>query len=153
MRAGGGRRMSESQNEIAKELRQNQTKAESLLWELLRGKQLCGLKFRRQHPVDPYFADFACVSKQLIVELDGGYHDQTCDKDFKRQRLLEAQGWQVIRFRNEDVLENVESVARAIATHLGLEYEFVGRPPDGSGIMSSKSPTRSHYSRPSQGEG
>jgi very-short-patch-repair endonuclease len=135
--------MSDPRNETAKELRENSTKAESLLWELLRGKQLCGLKFRRQHPVDPYFADFACVSKQLIVELDGGYHDQTCDKDLKRQRILEAQGWQLIRFSNEDVLESVESVARAIATHLGLEYELVRRPRDGSGIMSSKNPTRS----------
>ena len=151
MRAGGV--MKESRTKIAKKLRQRQTKPESLLWELLRSKQLCGLKFRRQHPIKPYFADFACVSEHLIVELDGGYHEQTEEGDIQRQNYLEAKGWKVVRFTNEDVLADVESVAKAIAAHLGLEYVLARRPRDGSGMMSSKSPTRSHYSRPSQKEG
>lgn len=119
--------MSDLRNESAKELRQNETKAESLLWELLRGKQLCGLKFRRQHPVDPFFADLACVSEQLIVEIDGGYHEKTVDKDLNRQRFLETKDWKVLRFSNEDVLDNVESVTRAIAMHLSLGYELIRR--------------------------
>ncbi|MFN3193342.1 MAG: endonuclease domain-containing protein [Aureliella sp.] len=137
----------------AKELRAKQTKAESLLWELLRGKQVCGMKFRRQHPIGPYFADFACVSQQLVVELDGGYHDQKCNEDLTRQRHLENLGWKVVRFTNDDVLDDAEAVPRAIAAHLGLEFELTRRTRKGSGMMSSKSPTRSHYSRPSQREG
>lgn len=116
-------------------------------------KALCGLKFRRQHPIEPYFADFACVSRKLIVELDGGYYDQTTERDLKREKYLMVKGCQVMRFGNEEVLEDAEAVARAIATALDLEYELIRRPKDGSGIMSSKNPTRSHYSRPSQREG
>ena len=59
----------------ARELRQRQTKAESLLGDAVRAKRLCGLKFRRQYAIGPFFADFACVARKLIVELDGGYHD------------------------------------------------------------------------------
>ena len=117
------------------------------------GQQLCGLKFRRQHPIGPYSADFGCVSKRLVVELDGDYHDQVCEADLKRQKHLENLGWQVIRFSNDDVLQDVEAVVRAIAAHLDLEYALVRRDSAGSGMMHSKSPTRSYYSRPSQREG
>ncbi|MCA9129812.1 MAG: endonuclease domain-containing protein [Planctomycetales bacterium] len=137
----------------AKKLRANQTKAESLLWELVRSSQLCGLKIRRQHPIGPYFADFACLSKRFVVELDGDYHDQVCAEDLSRQKHLESMGWRVIRFSNDDVLEDVEAVTRAIATQLGLVYSLCRRKPDGSGMVNSKSPTRSHYSRPSHREG
>ena len=101
--------------EHARELRARQTKAESLLWAVLRGRRLCGLKFRRQYPIEPYIADFACVDKRIVVELDGGYHDYIDDKDQIRQKKLESLGWKVIRFPNEDVLEDVEAVAVAIA--------------------------------------
>ena len=60
----------------ARELRARQTDAESLLWYALRGRRLCGLKFRRQYPIEPFIADFVCVEKQLVVEVDGDYHDQ-----------------------------------------------------------------------------
>ena len=133
------RAMSKAKIAIAKALRKNETKAESLLWELLRGKQLYGLKFRRQHPIDPYFADFACVSKKIVIELDGGYHDHTVEQDLKRQKYLEEQGWKVLRFSNEDVLEDAEAVTRAIAAELGLTYEFVQRPKARSGMMNRKS--------------
>lgn len=79
----------------ARELRQRQTKAESLLWSVLRAKRLCNKKFRRQHPVNPFVADFACCELALIVEIDGGYHDYQCEDDARRQNFLEAQGWRV----------------------------------------------------------
>ena len=86
------------QTQRAKSLRSTQTEAEGLLWSVLRGKQLCGMKFRRQHPVGPFFADFACVSRRLVVELDGGYHDSIQDNDIKRQQYHSEQGWKVLRF-------------------------------------------------------
>ncbi len=76
----------------ARELRKRQTEAESLLWYVLRGRRLCGLKFRRQFPVEPFIADFACVEERLIVEIDGGYHDYTCADDQSRQRRRARSG-------------------------------------------------------------
>ena len=107
----------------ARELRAQQTKAERQLWAALRCARVAGLKFRRQHPIGPYFADFACLSQKLIVELDGGYHDMVADSDFRRQKFLEDSGWRVIRFSNEDVMSDLESVVRWIAQTLGIEYQ------------------------------
>ena len=76
------------------------------MWSVLRAKQLCGLKFRRQHPIEPWIADFACPQKMLVVEIDGGYHDNVVDADLKRQKQLEA------------------LVARTIARELNVPYEF-----------------------------
>ena len=117
-----------------RELRQRQTMAESLLWDVLRAKRLCGLKFRRQYAIGPFFADFACVARKLIVELDGGYLDYHYADDLSRQRFLESQGWSVIRFSNEDVLEDVEAVAISIAKHLGLKATFGPRVRVASGM-------------------
>lgn len=83
--------------------------------------------FRRQHPIPPFIADFACVEKKLVVELDGGYHDSIQAEGAARQRKLEAAGWNVIRFSNADVLNDVEAVAKAIAGFLKLNAEFGGR--------------------------
>jgi adenine-specific DNA-methyltransferase len=117
----------------ARQLRQHITEAEVLLWSLLRDKQVCGLKFRRQHPVPPFILDFACVSRKLCVELDGDYHDAQPDKDLDRETWLRGRGWDTIRFSNDEVLANPELVAIAIARHLGLEYAFTKR----SGGLSS----------------
>jgi adenine-specific DNA-methyltransferase len=113
----------------SRDLRARQTEAESLLWYVLRGRRLCGLKFRRQFPIEPFIADFVCVEKQLVVEIDGGYHDYVYQHDQSRQQTIEAEGWHVIRFSNEDVLGDVEAVAIAIAKHMGMEPEFRGRKP------------------------
>jgi very-short-patch-repair endonuclease len=118
----------------ARELRQCQTKAESLLWDAVRAKRLCGLKFRRQYAIGPFFADFACVARKLIVELAGGYHDYRYADDVSRQRFLEDQGWSVIRFSNEDVLKDVEAVATSIAKQLGLDASFDQRVRVASGM-------------------
>jgi very-short-patch-repair endonuclease len=106
----------------ARELRTRQTEAEAQLWSVLRGRRLSGLKFRRQFPIPPFIADFVCVEHQLVVELDGGYHDYVASSDASRQSRLEQQGWRVVRFTNEEVLENLEGVAIAIYRSLGLEY-------------------------------
>ncbi len=111
----------------ARKLREQQTEAESLLWSVLRGRRLCGLKFRRQHPIEPFYADFACVEQKLIVEIDGGYHDYTFQADASRQAKMENEGWEFFRVSTEDVLEDLEAVARGIAGHLGLTPEFKPR--------------------------
>ena len=80
-------------SEPARRLRKSQTEAEGLLWSLLRSKQLCGLKFRRQHPIGPFFADFACQSHHVVIELDGEYHDHIQENDLRREGILERQGW------------------------------------------------------------
>ena len=115
--------------DYARELRKRQTEAESLVWYVLRSRRLCGLKFRRQHPIEPFIADFACVTEKQIVEIDGGYHDYQYEGDLDRQQYLVAKGWDVLRFTNEDVLADVDAVAIAIAKHLGLQPEFRGRKP------------------------
>jgi very-short-patch-repair endonuclease len=128
------------QSEWARSLRQRETKSESLLWAVLRGSQLNGLKFRRQHPIGPYFADFACVSRRLVIEIDGGYHDAVGEADLNREAYLHAHGWKVIRFSTEEVENDVELVARAIASQLELEFDFQKRDAQGSGMMHESAP-------------
>ena len=106
------------------------------MWSVLRAKQLCGLKFRRQHPIEPWIVDFACPQKMLVVEIDGGYHDNVVDYDLKRQKYLEALGWKVIRFTDKQVEEDAEPVAQAIARELNLPYEFKPRAATGSGMKN-----------------
>jgi adenine-specific DNA-methyltransferase len=131
----------------ARELRQRQTKAESLLWNVLRAKRLCNTKFRRQHPVLPFVADFACCELRWIVEIDGGYHDYQYEGDENRTQYLQKLGWQVVRFGNEDVIADVEAVAIAIAKTIGLTPEIARRVPKPSGMMCPrpKKPNRKFH--------
>ena len=93
-------------------LRRNETKAEKLLWEKLRNNQLGGLKFRRQHPVNIYIADFYCHKFKLIIELDGDYHDQEeqKQKDEVRTEVLRLNDLKIIRFKNEEVEQDNNQV-------------------------------------------
>jgi leucyl-tRNA synthetase len=118
----------------AQSLRKTQTISEGLLWSVLRANQLCGLKFRRQHPIEPWIVDFACPQKKLVVEIDGGYHNNVVENDLKRQKHLEELGWKVIRFTDKEVEEDAEVVARAIASELNLPYQFKPRKASGSGM-------------------
>jgi very-short-patch-repair endonuclease len=93
----------------ARALRRNQTDAETRLWRHLRDRRFLGLKFRRQAPVGRYVADFLCLDLMLIVELDGGQHAEN-SKDRERTRALEAKGYSVVRYWNNDVLSNTEGV-------------------------------------------
>jgi leucyl-tRNA synthetase len=130
------------QTNQARSLRATQTPAEGLLWSVLRGKQLCNLKFRRQHRIGPFFADFACVSRKVIVELDGEYHDSTAQKDLDRQRFLVSKGWRVVRFTNEDVLRDVESVLRAIASSVDVDFQHQRRSNHLGGMLSDIDPNQ-----------
>jgi very-short-patch-repair endonuclease len=99
---------------VARILRRDRTEAEARLWRYLRNRQMEGAKFRFQSPVGPYVVDFLWVEAKLIVELDGGQHGQQTDKDAARTKALEAAGYQVIRFWNNDVLANTEGVLETI---------------------------------------
>ena len=97
-------------------LRRNETIAEKLLWEKLRNNQLEGLKFRRQHPVNIYIADFYCHKFKLIIELDGDYHDQEeqKQKDEVRTEVLGLNDLKIIRFKNEEVEQDINQVLTTI---------------------------------------
>ena len=97
---------------FAKELRKNASDAENQLWYHLKGKKLGGLKFRRQQPIGRYIVDFVCLSRMLVVELDGGQHAEEENEkyDTKRTLWLEGEGYKVLRFWNNEVLENMEGV-------------------------------------------
>ncbi len=100
----------------ARELRQEMTPAEKTLWEQLRNRKLGGFKFRRQHPLDRFIVDFYCAACKLIVEVDGDIHDLQQERDAIRTEELERQGYRLIRFRNEQVLYDLENVLAAIQT-------------------------------------
>ncbi len=109
----------------AQALRQNQTSAEGLLWHYLSRKQLAGYRFRRQQPIGPYIADFACLSEKLLIELDGGQHAERTASDNRRDRFLQEKGYRVLRFWNHKVFENcfgvLESIYAALPHHPPLE--------------------------------
>ncbi len=97
------------------------TDAERKLWQALRDKQLNGHRFRRQHPIGRYIADFACIEQKLVIELDGGQHQEQMAYDEQRAAFIEAQGWRILRFWNNDVLNNLEGVMERIAENLTLQ--------------------------------
>ncbi len=101
--------------EAARALRKKQTPAEIIFWELVRDRQLMGLKFRRQHQMGDYIADFYCHEHRLVIELDGGIHAEKRKKDHKRDAWMKAQEFIVLRFPNQQLLDDPESVLRAIA--------------------------------------
>jgi very-short-patch-repair endonuclease len=93
---------------LARALRHRGTDAERALWRSLRHRTAEGLRFRRQVPVGPFIADFACWEARLVVEVDGGQH--SAERDAGRTAALEARGWRVLRFWNSDVLGNLDGV-------------------------------------------
>jgi very-short-patch-repair endonuclease len=101
----------------ARQLRRASTDAEKCLWRALRTK-LPRFKWRRQMPIGPYFADFACFAEGLVIELDGGQHAHATDYDEARTLFIQAQGYRVLRFWNTDVLGNAEGVLQTIAGQL-----------------------------------
>lgn len=112
------RRIKTETTSNARSLRGDMTDAERTLWHAIRGKQLENCRFRRQHPIGEYIADFACVDKKLVIELDGGQHQEQVVYDEQRTGFLKRQGWQVVRFWNNDVLNNLEGVLASIAETL-----------------------------------
>ena len=98
----------------ARELRKDPTAAERALWKCLRLRQISGYKFRRQQPIGLYIRDFVCFEKKLIIEVDGGQHSQQIVEDSKRTAWLTDQGFSVLRFWNNEVLEATEAVGATI---------------------------------------
>jgi primosomal protein N' (replication factor Y) len=96
------------------------TDAERRLWSALRGRRLRGYKFRRQHPLGPFVADFACIEHRLVVEADGGQHAESPD-DERRTAWLERRGWRVLRFWNTDILTNIDGVQDVILRALARQ--------------------------------
>jgi primosomal protein N' (replication factor Y) len=104
-------------NAKARSLRQSMTDAERRLWSALRDRRLDGHKFKRQHPIGPFIADFACVELKIIIEADGGQHAGNT-RDEPRTRWLEGRGWRVLRFWNNEILANTNGVLETIAEAL-----------------------------------
>lgn len=102
----------------ARKLRQTQTDVERRLWSRLRSRSLTGHKFRRQHPIGPYVADFACIERMLIVELDGDQHGEKIEHDQQRTAYLVEQGFFVLRFWNNEINHNLEGVLETILVAL-----------------------------------
>jgi very-short-patch-repair endonuclease len=100
----------------AKDLRQSQTEAEAFVWGELRGRRFAGFKFRRQVPIGNYIVDFVCLDRRVIVELDGGQHNEASHKkyDARRDDWLRSQGFEVLRFWNSDVFLEWEGMADGI---------------------------------------
>ena len=115
--------VSERQRKRAKQLRQTMTPAETLLWRHLKANRMDRVGFRRQVPIRNYIADFACFSAKLIIELDCGSHDfeERQAADQHRDAFFASEGFQVLRFTNQQVMSNLEGVAEAIreATSFG----------------------------------
>jgi very-short-patch-repair endonuclease len=109
---------SEYSHQTARRLRREQTPAEQILWRHLRARRMCNLKFRRQFPIGPYFADFYSREGQLIVELDGSQHAAQANEDDERTAFLNSLGYRVLRFWNNQVLENTELVLTEIENFL-----------------------------------
>ncbi|MBC2712699.1 MAG: endonuclease domain-containing protein [Desulfosarcina sp.] len=102
----------------ARQLRKAQTDAERRLWQLLRNRSIAGCKFRRQHPIGPYICDFACLDRQLVIEVDGGQHADQVEKDNTRTAYLESKGFTVMRFWNHEVLKETEAVLEKILSKI-----------------------------------
>ena len=99
---------------LGKALRKRPTEVEKLLWKHLKLKQMEGLKFRRQQPIDNYIVDFVCFEKRIVIELDGGQHAGQKEMDIERDIYLRGQGFIILRFWNNEVLQNTKGVLEVI---------------------------------------
>jgi len=106
--------------EFSKILRKNQTDAEEIIWQSLRNRRILSFKFRRQHPLDKYIADFYCFKAKLVIEIDGGIHNQPKNKEYDKNRSIELEemGITVIRFTNEMVNYDLDKVLNIIKEQL-----------------------------------
>jgi very-short-patch-repair endonuclease len=100
----------ETTTQRARDLRRQSSPAEHKAWELLRDRRINDVKFRRQYPIGPYFADFASISLKWVIEIDGDHHDFQIEADARRTRALEHEGWRVIRFPAREVIANPEGI-------------------------------------------
>ena len=113
----------------ARQLRNNPTDAERLLWSHLRLRQIDGNRFRRQQPLGGYIVDFVCLEKRLIVEVDGGQHSEQKTYEEKRTDWLRSQGFVVLRFWDDEVLKQLDNVKEAIWKALSERSPLFNSPP------------------------
>ena len=111
----------------ARVLRNKQTDVEGVIWGIVRNRQLLGLKFRRQVPIENYIVDFVCFERKLIIELDGGQHIDASEYDAQRTFELEKRGFKVIRYWNHEVLENLDEVIDSLTLALSLRERGLKR--------------------------
>ncbi|PHS23981.1 MAG: hypothetical protein COA84_10220 [Robiginitomaculum sp.] len=125
----------------AKHLRAEMTRAETILWTRLKGRNLHGYRFHRQRPIGPYIVDFACKTRRLVIEVDGATHstDMEVKHDLRRTAFLEDKGWQVLRVSNLDIYESLNGVLEAIASKLPPPSASPPPPPQAGGERNSKS--------------
>ncbi len=112
----------------ARELRRDMTPAERRLWNILKLRQVEGFRFRRQHPIGPFIADFACLEARLVIEVDGGQHDES-STDPARDAFIRREGFKVLRFWNNEVMANLEGVCSVIAHALAERCPHPSLPP------------------------
>lgn len=117
----------------ARELRNNGTDAERILWQRLKGRQIAGVKFRRQQPIEEYIVDFVSFSPKIVIELDGGQHLENAGYDAKRDTCLRLNGFAVLRFWNNEVVENIEGVLEVIRRRCLKDESPTPQPPPARG--------------------
>jgi len=96
--------------ERARKFRRDSSRAEKICWNLIRERRINGAKFRRQYSIGPYFADFACISRKVIIEIDGEHHAYQIAADAHRTAAMEQLGWRVVRFWANEVVANPEGI-------------------------------------------
>jgi very-short-patch-repair endonuclease len=101
---------------LARHMRHTPARAEDVLWQRIRNRQIGGVKFRRQHAIEGFVVDFVCIERRLIIEVDGDIHEEPDQQayDQQRQAVLESRGFRVLRFTNEEVLHSIEAVTEVI---------------------------------------
>jgi very-short-patch-repair endonuclease len=128
--------------QTARRLRRSQTDAERILWFRLRDRRFDGWKFRRQFPIDRFIVDFFCADAHLIIELDGGQHAVRAQHDKQRTRILEAMGYLVLRFWNNDVTQNIDGVLQVISdtleSHKAEPFSQTSEPPHPNPLPSGE---------------
>lgn len=116
---------------FARRMRREPSPAEKLAWRLFRGSRLAGFRFRRQHPIEPYIADYYCAVAKLVIELDGDTHAGQEENDRVRTRFLESRGLRVLRFWNAELFEDsdavVETVYQECVRRISADSRFAGR--------------------------
>ncbi|MYD50686.1 MAG: endonuclease domain-containing protein [Dehalococcoidia bacterium] len=113
----------------ARHLRKNLTDAEQGLWNIIRNRQVLGYRFRRQAPIGPYIVDFVCFENRLVIEVDGGQHLERADYDAERTAWLESAGFRVVRFWNNQVLQEKDAVREAIFWRCEVLHPHPSLPP------------------------
>ena len=115
-----------NQNILAKTLRRNSTIQERRLWNLLKNRQFHNLKFKRQHPIGDYIVDFICKEAKVIIEIDGGQHNEpeNIDYDNTRSEFLNSLGYKVLRFWNNEIYENIDGVLLKLEQEINPHQEF-----------------------------